>query len=230
MTVLRTDHDGPDGPWFPDRGLPGWAAAGIAVLLLAGALDAARALLADGRLTERGGLEVASAAGYALGLAVFAARAARPLAAWAVPVLLLAAAARELDLDKRLTDPGILQARLYTGDAPLAVKAAGLAAVLLVLAAAASLLAREGPGWMRALGAGARRAWWVAAALALALVSKSLDGIGRKLRPLGLDVPDAMNRAASFAEEALELGIPVALILAMTAGPSGAAPPREHRA
>ena len=219
MTFVRTGEDPSGAVRVPPEGLPAWAAAGMALLLLAGLADVVRAAFGEARFSEGGALEMASAAGYVLALAVLAARTPRLPAAWPTAVLLLAAAARELDLDKRLTDPGLLQSRLYTGDASLAVKLAGAAVVLAILAAALTLALREGPGWVRGLAAGARRAWWVAGALALAAVSKSLDGLGRKLRPLGIEVPDAIDRAASLCEEVLELGIPLTLILAL-------APPR----
>lgn len=230
MTAARPNDDIAPAAWFPDLAPPGWAVAGIAALLVAGASDVLRAGLGEARFSEGGALELASAAGYLLALAVFAARALRPGRCWPVPVLLLAGAARELDLDKRLTDPGLLQARLYTGDAPLAVKLAGLAVVLAILGAALVLVVRDGPGWVRALAAGARRAWWAAAALGLAIVSKSLDGVGRKLRPLGIEVTDALDTAAALVEEVLELGIPVAIVLAMTARPNARARGAEDRA
>ena len=215
MTLVRTGEGASGAVRVPPEGLPPWAAAGMALLLLAGLADVVRAAFGEAGFSEGGALEMASAAGYVLALAVLAVRTPRLPAAWPAAVLLLAAAARELDLDKRLTDPGILQSRLYTGDAPLAVKLAGAAVVLAILAAAGTLARREGPRWVRGLAAGVRRAWWVAGALALAVVSKSLDGLGRKLRPLGIDVPATLDRAASLSEEVLELGIPVALLLAM---------------
>lgn len=229
MTVLRTNDDTAPGTWFPDAPAPAWAVAGIAALLVAGGADVLRAALGEARFTEAGALELASAAGYLLALAVFAARALHPRHCWPVPVLLLAGAARELDLDKRLTDPGLLQARLYTGDAPLAVKLAGLAVVVAILAAAFVLVVRDGPGWVRALSAGARRAWWAVAALALAAASKSLDGVGRKLRPLGIEVAEVLDTAAALVEEVLELGIPIAIVLAMTARPAARARGGEDR-
>ena len=219
MTFSRID-EGPIGAGrVRPEGLPRWAVAGMALLVLAGLADVLRAALGEARFSEGGAIEMGSAAGYVLALAVLAARAPPLRTAWPAAALLLAAAARELDLDKRLTDPGLLQSRLYTGDAPLAVKLAGAAVVLAILAAALALALRDGPRWVRGLMAGARRAWWVAAALALAVVSKSLDGLGRKLRPLGIDVPATVDRAAALCEEVLELGIPLALILAL-------APPR----
>lgn len=212
MTFLRHNDD------RSATVVPPWVATGIALLLLAGAADVLRAALGVPHFAEDGPLEMASAAGYLLALAVLASRAAHRVAAWPVAVLLIAAAARELDFDKRFTEPGILQSRLYTGDAALGLKLAGLAAVTAVLAAAAVLCRRHGADWLRGLAAGAAGAWWLAGALALALVSKSLDGLGRKLRPLGVEVPAGLDRAASLAEEALELGIPVAVVLAMVAG------------
>ncbi len=194
------------------------AGPGVAILLLAGASDIVRTVLQGKDFAEDGALEIASATGYVLALAVLAGRASGLRGAWPAAVLLLAGAARELDLDKRFTEPGLLQSRLYTGDAALAVKLVGLAVILAILAAAGTLILRDGRAWLRGLAAGAGPAWWVAGALGLAALSKTLDGLGRKLAGVGIDLPGALDRAASLSEEVLELGIPIALILALTAG------------
>ncbi len=213
MTYLRQDDDP-----AADEAVPRLAALGIAILLLAGASDIALAALHGRGFAEGGALEIASAAGYVLALVVLAGRAKGLRESWPAAVLLLAGAARELDLDKRFTEPRLLQSRLYAGDAPIAVKLAGLAVICAVLAAAAVLIRRDGRAWLRGLAAGARPAWCVAAAIGLAALSKTLDGLARKLAGVGIDLPAALDRAASLSEEVLELGIPVALILALTTG------------
>ncbi|QBX35553.1 hypothetical protein E4191_13250 [Paracoccus liaowanqingii] len=124
---------------------------------------------------------------------------------WHLAVLVLAAGLRELDWDKAFTGSGILQLRLYSGDGPLAHKIAGAAVVILLVWAGLRLLRRNLPDWLRALRGRDVWAWLMLAALALYGVAKSLDGLGRKLAPWGIEISDWANRTAGRSEEAMEL-------------------------
>jgi hypothetical protein len=53
----------------------------------------------------------------------------------------------------------------------------------------------------------------VAAALLLLGFSKSIDGIARKLAPLGVDLSGRVSFLAGAIEEVMELGIPLLMII-----------------
>ncbi|MFN3526294.1 MAG: hypothetical protein ACK4YU_09405 [Paracoccus sp. (in: a-proteobacteria)] len=124
---------------------------------------------------------------------------------WHLAVLVTAAGLRELDWDKAFTDSGILSLRLYSGDSPIGQKIAGALIVALVVCAGLRLLRHNLWPWLSGLRGGQVWAWLMAAALMLYAVAKSLDGLGRKLAPRGIELSDWANRTAGHAEEGLEL-------------------------
>ncbi|TFL19143.1 hypothetical protein [Jannaschia formosa] len=171
----------------------------------------------SGLYGEDGPVEIASVVAY-LGAAVAYAAAAPGLAAgryWQIPATLLLAAAREMDLDKSLLSGGILKSRFYTGDFPLWEKLVGLVIVVFALWAGLRLIRHgAGPVW-RALRSGRGWPWLVVGALVGVVVAKGFDGIGRKLRPLGIEVSQALNDQLGDVEEWLELGAAAAILLAV---------------
>lgn len=168
-------------------------------------------------ITREGGpVELCSAGFYLLALAALCARS--PVGrAWPGMIALLAMFLRELDADKRFTDEGLLSTKIFVYDIPVWQKllAAGVLAVLLV--AAGALIWRGAARLFRGLAE--RRTWsiYFASAVVLAVVSKSVDGLGRKLAPFGLRVPENVNARAGQMEEVMEIGIPVLLLMAILA-------------
>lgn len=124
---------------------------------------------------------------------------------WHIPVILILMALRELDIDKRLTSEGVLQLRLYTGTAPLWEKAAGFAVVVLILVCLIRLAWLNLPQWWRGLQQGAGSAWLATGAALLIVIAKSMDGLDRKLAPLGMTLTTEMVTMAGRLEEMLEL-------------------------
>ncbi len=166
-------------------------------------------------LFEEGGpVEMASAVGL-LALAIVALSVRGRAWGWAVPVMLLLLAAREFDLDKSLLSDGMLKLRFYTGNAPPVEKAMGAVVIGLILATFANLLRRGLRPWLSALRAAAPWAVWLGVGLLAVVVAKSLDGIGRKLAPLGLELTEQSGRAFGALEETLELLFVLALVAAM---------------
>ena len=196
------------------------AALGFVVAMAAlGFIAGAWRIASGSDLAEDGVTEMLSATGYLAALPLVWLRwhdLARP---WALAVVLIAMCGRELDLDKRFTEPGLLQARLYTGDSPLWLKVVGLLVVGTVLAALWRLAVPGLARWARAMPRGLAWAWALTGAGALVVVSKSLDGLQRKLAPLGIDISDAANLSASRSEELLEVLIPAALALVIALVP-----------
>jgi len=135
---------------------------------------------------------------------------------WFVTVLFALMAARELDFDKRFTEKGVLQLRLYSGDYPLGEKLIGAFFVCLILLAVFLVLRRGIPAALGALRAGQGDWVWVTlAAIAMMVISKPLDGLGRRLEPFGVVLSERADTLSVFFEESLELGFALALVLAV---------------
>lgn len=140
----------------------------------------------------------------------------RRFRSWHLAVLLWAAAMRELDLDKAYTQSGILSLRLYSGDAPLAQKLIGGAILVLLIVAGLRLLARNLPVFLRRLRRFRAQEWLLVLGLALLIVAKTIDGLARKLAPMGIEVADWVSGFAGRAEESMEL-VAAMLILQVVA-------------
>lgn len=134
---------------------------------------------------------------------------------WHVAVLMLLLMARELDFDKRFTEKGVLQLRLYSGDYALSHKIIGACVVILILVTLYRLV-RHGAGpFLRGLRDRRAWSWWLAGAVVLVVVAKSLDGLARKLAPFGIQVPPETDQLAALVEEGLEWVFPMMVILAV---------------
>ena len=153
------------------------------------------------------------------GAALLYARRMRPGRNWHVPVGLILLAVRELDFDKRFTSEGVLQLRLYSGDNPLWEKAIGAAIVILALVVLFLLARFQFVPWLRGLAKGMAWAWLFALSGFLIVVAKSLDGIGRKLAPLGIEVPQNISDASSRVEEVFELFFAFCIIASLMLAP-----------
>jgi hypothetical protein len=171
---------------------------------------------ASGLYGEDGPVEIGSALALLAAAAAFATAAKDALRRfWQVPAALVFAAAREFDLDKSLLSGGILKSRFYLGDHPAWEKAIGLALVSLALWTAIRLFRYGLPAALRAARAGAAWPLLAVGALVAVVLAKGFDGIGRKLSPLGIDVPQALDGRLSRAEEWLELGAALAVLVAV---------------
>lgn len=137
---------------------------------------------------------------------------------WHLPVILVLMFLREFDMDKALTTEGVLQLRLYSGPAPLPEKIAGAAVIVLILVCAWRLTARTVPPFVRGLRQGRPDSWLVLLAGVTVIVSKSLDGIGRKLSAINHEIGAETVIRASRIEEMLELVASMALVMAVVMG------------
>jgi hypothetical protein len=136
----------------------------------------------------------------------------RNLEMWHLVVLVLAAALRELDWDKAFTDSGILSLRLYSGAAPMGQKIVAALVLTLLVWAGLRLLRRNLGNWIQGLRGRESWAFLLAMSLALYLVTKTFDGLGRKLEPFGIELSDWVNRTLGRSEEVLELFAAILLL------------------
>ena len=147
---------------------------------------------------------------------------------WYLPLVLAVMAARELDLDKSLFTRGLFKARQYTGEGvPLGERLIAGVILALIVTAILLMLWRHARPYLTALFRG--RAWAGAVLLGIGftVAYKLLDGIARKLAPLGIEVSADAERTAFVVEEIGELGIPVMFLVAILLWP-GPAPATAH--
>lgn len=168
--------------------------------------------------TEAGPFEIGAFVAMGCALIGFVALAPRVVfgPGWHVAVLMALLMMRELDFDKRFTEKGVLQLRLYSGEYPLLHKLIGICVLILIVVTLYRLV-RFGAGpFLRGLRDRAAWAWWLAGAIVLVVIAKSLDGLARKLEPFGIAVSAETDWWASFIEEGLEWIFPMMIILAIT--------------
>lgn len=171
---------------------------------------------------EGGPVEILSALGY-LACAALMLRLRHRVRIGPFLVVLVAMALRELDMDKRPFAEGLLKSRQYIGDTVgLSERVLSLAILLVILAAVVTLIARHGSPFLSGLRRGDGPALCVAAALFFMIVSKTADGLGRKLEPWGIPISEGQITSAGSLEEILELGIPLMIALAILTIPASA--------
>lgn len=134
---------------------------------------------------------------------------------WHIPVILTLMGLRELDFDKRLTDEGLLQLRLYSGDAPMIQKLIGAAVVVLILICAWRLLRYNLRPWWRGIVQGRATSWLVFLAGATMVVAKTMDGFDRKMAGFGITVNPMLTTILGRSEELLELIMSMIIIQAI---------------
>jgi hypothetical protein len=121
---------------------------------------------------------------------------------------------RELDFDKRFTTIGVLKSKFYVSPlepwhTKLIVVMLGLAVIMLFV----MMVKNHLNDLWESVRSGGAFGWGVVQVLVMLVVSKSLDGLERKCISIGLSVPPLLAEYSSVAEEIIELGIPVIMLL-----------------
>lgn len=121
---------------------------------------------------------------------------------------------RELDFDKRFTTIGVLKSKFYVSPlepwhTKLIVIMLGLAVIMLIV----MMVKNHLKALWESLRSGGALGSGVVLVLTMLVVSKSLDGLERKCIAIGLSVPHLLAKYSSVAEEIIELGIPVIMLL-----------------
>ena len=121
---------------------------------------------------------------------------------------------RELDFDKRFTTIGVLKSKFYVSPlVPLHTKLLVVALGLVVIALILLMLKRHFADFWDGVRNRTAFGWGMLLVLAMLVVSKSLDGLERKCTSLGVAVSPLIAKYSSVAEEIIELGIPVMMLL-----------------
>lgn len=197
----------PPSPWLPSLLVAG---ALLALVLIFAQFDADP--FAERAAVERGTSVTLLLTAVALLLATRDGGWRRRWHLIAIPVAL---ALREMDLDKAILSEGILQLRLYSGDAPLTEKLFGAVIVAFVVMLMFRFVRHDAWGWLRGVRAGRPMQLILLAGGVAVIVAKSMDGLARKLQPFGVTLTPETQRILVAAEESLELGFALALLVAV---------------
>lgn len=192
----------------------GYVAVGLALLsaIVLGFRESVEHIL----LTESGLIERASAFGYFACAAFMLARGGQQFIRYRgyFAVLVTLFGCRELDFDKAFTTIGILKSRFFVSpDVPLGEKLAGFIVISILIWSVYKILSQHFKSFLSDLRERTPEAIGVAIVFFLLAFSKSIDGLPRKLQPLGIEVSAETNAFFGALEEVLELGIPVYIAL-----------------
>ncbi len=117
---------------------------------------------------------------------------------------------RELDFDKKFTTMGIFKSRFYLSEiVPLAEKIAGALVLLLLAYVLLAIFVQHIKNLNLNIIKSSVVHQGLISVFALILISKSIDGIGRKLSDFGLYLNEVTINNLTVIEEVLELGIPL---------------------
>jgi hypothetical protein len=166
-------------------------------------------------MNEGGWVETASWIAYFVAAFFVALQVLRWPVRWSMLVLTLVLGLRELDFDKRFTTMGIFKSRFYPSpDVPLSEKLIALVITACIVVSLFFLIKnhlkpfierlkrREGPSLCFLFSGG------------LLVFAKSIDGLSRKLEPIGIVPSDATNRIAASVEESFELAAALLIVVA----------------
>lgn len=125
---------------------------------------------------------------------------------------------RELDFDKRFTTMGILKSRFMTSpQVPVVEKIIGALVIALLVYVVARTIRLHVRDFIRSFRKLSAVTIGISLTGILLILTKSLDGIDRKLKGFGVEISGQFTRNTSAFEEVMELGVPLFLLTASIA-------------
>lgn len=121
---------------------------------------------------------------------------------------------RELDFDNKFTTTGILKIKFFTRpDVPLYEKTIGFVVIFSIVVLVSMMIKKH--FWPLVAELKKRSAIGVGVIMTIFIIiaSNTLDGLGRKTKSLGWELHPLILKYSSVAEEIVELGIPILMIL-----------------
>jgi hypothetical protein len=196
-----------------------WAALLVGAVVLVVASELVSPETKDFMFKEGAIIESVSAIGYFVAaLLLFIQILKRMPNRWSSFLIVLFFGLRELDFDKRFTTMGIFKSRFYSSShVPVLEKLIGLLIILALFACAYFLIKKYFHPFMTGLKRGGGIAWSVLFIGGALAVSKTIDGIGRKLEPFGVETTEMVDRLTSSIEEVMELGASLLLLVVVIA-------------
>ena len=141
------------------------------------------------------------------------------LTRWHLACLPLLAGLRELDFHVRFNGESIFNGGTYSDpEISAGYKLYSVAAITLILVTALRTLLRDVRPFLSGLRGRQREAWLLACALSLLTVAKLIDGLRGRAQDAPWDLPWTLLDMTETAEEVLELGAPMVVAIAITAG------------
>jgi hypothetical protein len=135
---------------------------------------------------------------------------------WYLVAILLLMGMRELDFHSRFTTMGVFKLRFFSSDAvPWSEKLIVTTLLLGIGFALILALRKEMPKIVMVIRQRPTLLVGVYCGLALAVLSKTIDGLARKLSAINVAAPDWFIEMASDAEEIMELAIPIMFTTAL---------------
>lgn len=171
----------------------------------------------DPWLTEHGVVEMGTVICYVIFLLLYAYY-IRLKCTIAAPILVSLMMFRELDFHSNFTTMSITKSRFFlSGEVPIYEKLiAGAVWILAIYCVIRVGLYFFKPALV-ALKQGRAYAWAGVAGAFNAFLGKAMDGLGRKLSSIGIEIGEANNKYWGAFEEVIEIGIPLYMILAVLA-------------
>lgn len=123
---------------------------------------------------------------------------------------------RELDLHKAFTTMGIFKSRFYESpDVPVVEKACGAVVVLAILVSVVFTFVKSRNFLFQGIRQRNPIHVGILVAFCLAVMSQLFDGLHGRLEKIGLSFNESTLMYSGIFEEVLEVGIPIALIIAV---------------
>lgn len=187
---------------------------GVFAAALIVALQVVPAETRDALLIEGAAVETPSAVAYLVAGLILFIQALRIPSRWSLAVLATLCGLRELDFDKRFTTMGIFKSRFYPSpDVPFVEKLIAVAVVVAILITLYFAARNYLMPFIRGLRQKSGVVISVFVFASSVVVAKSLDGMERKLEPLGIATSDVMEQVAMSIEEVLELMASLILVV-----------------
>jgi hypothetical protein len=167
---------------------------------------------------EDGLIEVLSASGYFVAFALLLAYMIKKKKpdCWSLCAILFCFGLRELDFDKKFTTMGIFKSRFYlSSEVFVSEKIVGVCIILALLTCLFFMVKAYARPFLTKLKALDPFAITLLLAGGCIALSKSLDGLPRKLKPFGIVVSNDTKMLSAALEESLELMIPLLVIVAI---------------
>jgi hypothetical protein len=121
---------------------------------------------------------------------------------------------RELDFDKRFTGIKFYKIKFFlSDDISLLGKIFAFSVLVTILLLVYSMIKNHWRTFVLEVRERTSFGIGVLVVFSLCVVAKSIDGLGRKLRSVGLEASPAVEQCAAVVEEYVELGIPLAMLI-----------------
>jgi len=196
--------------------LYGFVLSGLIILIIF--LQSAPWHFTEAVIKEGGPIESLSAIGYFIAMALLILRGRKWNSFSYVTFLLFLFGLRELDFHNRFTTMSLSKITFYVSPkVPLLEKMIGVIILLLLLYILAHLVKRHLGDFMNALKQKEPAAIGVGLGVLFMFLTKTLDGLGRKLASMGITLNNNLEQATTIIEEVFELGIPLLFIIAIVA-------------